>query len=106
MTLGIWKNYDELEESLTLDELLELYREVVSSEARRTNNTAKAFGAEVEMDLGLAEDGKLDEDESREDVFSSITDRVSEKLGRSIVKEEDEARNYRNMKMGYRRISQ
>lgn len=106
--VGAWKNYDELEECLTLDELLELYKGAVEEEARRTNNTAKAFGAEgLELDLGLPDDNSSTDEEQQEaeDTLSSIFSRASDRVGKDIVRQKDKSQEFNQMKIGYQRIN-
>lgn len=48
-TLGVWKNFEELESSLTLNELLELYSSIKKQEMRQLKMHLKAQGANVEV---------------------------------------------------------
>lgn len=73
--LGIWKNFEEMEESLTLSELLRLYSTVRKREIRQYKMHLKAQGAEVTVfDDGPQED----RDES---AFERIDKRVRERAG-------------------------
>lgn len=47
---GAWKNYDELEDELTLDELFILYDMAITRIRRFMDTVAAALGAEVEGD--------------------------------------------------------
>lgn len=107
--IGAWKSYEELEESLTLDELLYLYSEVISSEVRNFQNTVLAFGGssdDLKPDFGAdAQDGEpKTEDEG--DTFENLMQRVAEKSGgkvKALNPQEEEARELRGMKIGYKR---
>lgn len=46
---GSWKNFIELEESLTLEELFELYDITMKRQNRLSMTIAAAFGAEVDV---------------------------------------------------------
>lgn len=46
--VGVWKNYDELEESLTLDELFLTYEATAERQNRLLKTVASAMGASVE----------------------------------------------------------
>lgn len=45
---GSWKNFIDLEESLSLDELIALYDKTVERQQRLMETVAAAFGAEIE----------------------------------------------------------
>lgn len=45
--LGQWRNFDELEEWLTLDELIEAFNAIIDRENRRMEFDARLAGAEM-----------------------------------------------------------
>jgi len=45
---GAWKNFIDLEESLSLDELLELYEATIERQNRQMKMIAAAWGAEID----------------------------------------------------------
>lgn len=81
MTLGAWRNFEELEESLTLTELFTLYGAVQAKEMRQFKNMARAQGADIPLD----EDYGLPEPISNVKDGSVISDSVLDKL----VEEDD-----------------
>jgi hypothetical protein len=54
MSLGAWKNFDELEESLTLVELTELDKSIAQTEWRLQRVIAATVGAELPDPYGEA----------------------------------------------------
>jgi hypothetical protein len=46
-TIGAWKDFDELESTLTLKELTAIYTSMVEEENRHMKMTAAALGADV-----------------------------------------------------------
>lgn len=62
-TLGVWKNFEELESSLTLNELLELYSSIKKQEMRQLKMHLKAQGANVEVFND--EESKSDDDKDK-----------------------------------------
>lgn len=46
-TIGAWKDYDELEESLTLEELTETYKFLSEEQERQMKFQASVAGAEI-----------------------------------------------------------
>lgn len=94
-SVGRWANFDELEESLTLPELFMLYGESVEREIRDFKATAKAFGAELELNFGPPK-----ESNQVPDAFEGILDRINQKEEESSA--EKEKRKFSSMKLGYR----
>jgi hypothetical protein len=45
--VGIWKNFDEIEDALTLDELFMLYEQTTERQTRLMKTVAAAMGADV-----------------------------------------------------------
>ncbi|MGH0052419.1 MAG: hypothetical protein ACQ5SW_03385 [Sphaerochaetaceae bacterium] len=93
MQIGRWRNFEELEESLTLDELLALYSEATDRERRQTAGVAQAFGAEVEIEYGPKKQ-VVTEQQNGGDVLEGIFGRASERLGKNLV--EDKQTKVRN----------
>lgn len=48
--LGQWKNFDDLEESVTLDELVQIFNSLTERENRRMEFQARMAGAEIKGD--------------------------------------------------------
>lgn len=94
--VGRWANFEDLESSLTLDELFILYKEVLDAEIRNLKATAKAFGAEgVELNFGPDEDTT----ESVENAFEGVLNKLSEKTGQDFLNNDE--RKFSSMKLGY-----
>ena len=72
MSTGPWKNFEELEESLTLEELLSLYESVTDKEDRMVRNMAAIFGVDVSDDSGTPQE----EDKS---TFQDVLQRARQK---------------------------
>lgn len=72
---GNWKNFDELEESLSLDELMELYNSIIDVEDRHTKTMAAIYG----VDLGSTEEKET----TFEDVWSRAQERLRAERGGS-----------------------
>jgi hypothetical protein len=73
MQLGAWKSYVELEENLTLSELLELYSGILSSKMEEFKNMARANGATID------DEKKGGDDQTTS--FADIVNRVKERKG-------------------------
>lgn len=48
--VGVWKNFGDLEDSLTLEELSELYISSMKRQSRLMKMVAASMGAEVDLD--------------------------------------------------------
>lgn len=68
--LGQWRNYDDLEECMTLDELTTTYSAILEKENKRMEFEAKIAGAELKNESnssgGLKEYMRQKEQEMRE----------------------------------------
>lgn len=62
--LGNWKNYDDLEEHLTLEELIETYSAIIDEQNRQQRNLARMMGAKISEpeEFGAREPGKYSPD--------------------------------------------
>lgn len=69
MQIGAWKSYDELEENMTLEELLELYGGIMENRYEDFKNMARANGA------------KFEEDEPDTDAFNRVIEQVNARKG-------------------------
>lgn len=70
MQIGAWKSYDELEENVTLDGLMELYAGIMKNKYEEFKNMARANGA------------KFDEDENEDpEAFNRVLDKVNKRKG-------------------------
>lgn len=69
MQIGAWKSFHELEENMTLDELVELYASILETRTEEFKNMARANGA------------KFKEDEPDEDAFNRVLDQVKSRSG-------------------------
>lgn len=72
MTLGVWLNYEQLEESLTIDELVELDKSIV----RRDWKTQRMIGISVGAELPEDPYGS-DEEVTLQDVMDRALGKVS-----------------------------
>lgn len=54
--VGVWKNYEELEDQLILDELFELYEGTTERQVRMMKTIAAALGAGGEEEVGNPDD--------------------------------------------------
>ena len=79
--LGAWKSFDELEECLTLDELIEAFNGIIERENRRMEFEAKLAGASI--DEGTTNNKQTDTDKP------SLADRLR---ARANAKRQEEAR--------------
>lgn len=73
-SLGIWKNFEEMEESLTLSELLRLYSVVRKRDMRQYKMHLRAQGA----DVTVFDDGPVEADRD-EDAFKRIQQNVTQR---------------------------
>ena len=73
-TLGIWKNFEEMEESLSLSELLRLYEIVRKKEQRKYKMHLRAAGA----DVTVFDDGPVDADRD-DSAFMRIAENVEKR---------------------------
>lgn len=105
--MGIWRNFDELEEALTLEELFTLYDEVINKEIRQFKNFARAQGADIDFaeDYGEPEKARLSKDDwldnyvdNSNDPLTSIINRIDGDDG-----ETNKGVEFGKMKMGYKR---
>jgi hypothetical protein len=83
MQLGAWKSYVELEENLTLSELIELYSGILNSKMEDFKNMARANGATIN------EEQKGGDDQATS--FADIISRVKERAG--VAAEEDNSKS-------------
>lgn len=98
--VGRWANFDELEESLTLNELFHLYSEVVDAEIRDFKAQAKAFGADVELNFGPPET----DNQPVGNAFEGIMDRINSKRQEDLSEEDKERQEFSKMKLGYNKL--
>lgn len=91
MLIGRWKNYEELEESLSLPELMALYSEHRTYEQRQMLRMAKAQGADIEIEDGPRQPEKPAGDEA----FMGILNRI----GAQPSPEKDEKKALQRMKI-------
>jgi hypothetical protein len=97
--LGTWKNYEELEYSLTLDELLDIYKGIVERETRQTKTQARLMGVEP-----LEDDEETEPEEPKqESTAERIARRAKERVEQDNVKQGAPPQNF-GAGMGYRRI--
>lgn len=76
-TIGQWRNFEDLEECLTLDELVETYIGLRESDNRIIEGMARMWG--VEMQSGGID--QQEEDEIRDIVSSPVQDSSGEQFG-------------------------
>lgn len=90
MRIGAWSNFDELEDSLTLDELIELYESQMDAELRLMKTLGRFMGVEFG-----AETSEVEEE--------SAFDRVRKNALKRIGKDPEEV-DMNNLGMDYKRI--
>ena len=112
MTIGAWASFEELEESLTLEELFTLYKEVTDIELRQFRNMARAQGADIPFDDDygpperMGKSGSIDSldldsfiQDEKPKGLQAVFDRVDKKLGTST-----EERELSKIKLGYNKL--
>ena len=72
MQTGAWKSYEELEENLTLEELMEIYVGIKENQYENFKNMARANGAKFD-----------EEDEGDPEAFNKVLDQVRERQGKT-----------------------
>lgn len=94
--LGIWKNYDELEESLCMDELTATYNTIVEDHNEEQKFQAQIAGAELAESETTTEQAESD--------GTSFVDRMEQRKQQNLEQQAKEGGSEAFFGTGYRVI--